>query len=147
MNTENPTPVRSRPLGLSAPAMIGLAALAVPRPVLQDLGIIEEGDLAVWLLALIPFALWVAVVVLRQVPKPFLTLLVVGAIFGAMLVITHQLLWDLAFADGLPTVNGSPLVPRLAAIPSGLFTGAIIGAILGLVAWGLQSLVLRRQRA
>ncbi|MDR7186807.1 hypothetical protein J2X85_003868 [Microbacterium trichothecenolyticum] len=146
MQPHPPAP-RRNPLGFSVAALIGLAALGVPRAILHDLHIIEEGSAWNWLLALGPVAVWITLTVVRKVPTPFLTVLVIGAIFGVMLVITHQLLWDFAYQGTPPAIGNSAaatLIPRLAAIPSGLFTGAIIGAIGGLIAWGIQAI---RQRS
>ncbi len=137
----------SRTLGLGVRALIGLAALALPRAVLLDLHLIEEDGALSWFLALGPVGVWVVAAVLARVPNPFLTLLAVGAVHGTMLVITHQLLWEPAFRGSPPAVGVGPaatLVPRIAAVPSGLFTGAMIGAIGGLLAGGLQSLTGRR---
>lgn len=132
-------------LGFSLPALLGLAALGVPRVILHDLHLITEGTLVNWLLAVAPVAIWIALAVYRKVPKPFLTVLVIGALFGVMLVLTHQLLWDTAFQGQPPSIgpDNSTLLPRLAAIVSGLTTGALIGAVGGLVATGL--LALRRR--
>jgi hypothetical protein len=133
-------------LGFSILALIGLAALGVPRVILHDLHVIEEGSAVTWLFAVGPVAVWILAAVLRKVPNPFLTVLVIGAIFGVMLVITHQLLWGLAFQGGTPSIGDgatATMIPRFAAIPSGLFTGAITGAIGGLIAWGIQAITKR----
>ncbi|MFC8682545.1 hypothetical protein ACFT30_13570 [Microbacterium ureisolvens] len=151
--SEIPTSVRPatrrRPLGLSTWSLIGLAAVALPRVLLHDLHLIDEGSAVAWLLAVGPVVLWIAVAVVKRVPNPFLTVLVIGAIFGAMLVITHQLLWDVAFAGSPPSIGDGPgatLIPRFAAILSGLFTGTMMGAIGGLIAWGVQAILRRPQR-
>lgn len=102
-----------------------------------------------WILALVPVALWVIAAVLRPSPRPFLTVLTIGGIFGAMLVVTHQIFWHSAFQGTPPAIGEGPaaeLIPRLAAIPSGLLTGAMIGAIAGLVAAGIGALVARREK-
>lgn len=130
------------PLGFPVLALIGLAALGLPRVVLHDLHLIEGASPLNWLLAIGPVAIWIAIAVIKKVPNPFLSLLVVGAIFGVMLVITHQILWDFAFQGAPPTIGNSAaaaLIPRIAAIPSGIFTGTMIGAISGLIAWGIQA--------
>jgi hypothetical protein len=139
-NETIPAPTqRHSALGLPFLALIGLAALGVPRVILHDLHVIDEGDPLTWVLAIGPVAVWVLVAILAKAPKPFLTVLVTGILFGAMLAATHQLLWDNAFGGDLPAVFGSTIVPRLAAIPSGLFTGALLGAIGGLIAWAIRS--------
>lgn len=133
---------RQHYFGMPVIAMAGLALLGIPRVVLHDLDLISGGSPVTWLLAVGPLAAWVAVTVLRRSPRPFMTVLTTGMMFGVMLVITHQLLWDVAF-DGSPPVvgpgDGSALIPRIAAIPSGLVTGAAIGAIGGLVAWAVTA--------
>ncbi len=142
------TPTRTAPdrqprFGMPIIAMAGLALLGLPRVILHDLHVINEGTLVTAVLALAPVAAWIVVTVLRRSPRPFLTVLVTGVMFGVMLVITHQLLWDTAF-EGTPpaigTSEASTLIPRLAAIPSGLVTGTAIGAIGGLIAWGAIAL-------
>lgn len=133
------------PLGLPVLALLGLALLAVPRLVLHDLGILTDGPL-VWLLAIGPVVVWIVVAVLAKVPAPFLTLLVVGVLYGGFLLIGHQLMWDQAFDGTPPTLGGAggELIPRIAASFSSVFTGAIVGAVAGLVAWGISALLKRR---
>lgn len=147
---ENPGPPppaeRRNRLGLPVLALIGLAAVALIRVVLHDLHVIEEASPITWVLAIGPVLLWIAVAVVTRVPNPFLTVLVIGTIFGVMLVITHQLLWDFAFHGNPPSIGAGPgasVIPRIAAIPSGLFVGAMIGAVGGLVAWGIQAMTTR----
>lgn len=128
-------------------ALIGLATLGLPRVILHDLRIIHEADLASWILALGPVAVWVAVAVKKRVPHPFLTVLVIGLIFAVMLTITHQLLWGFLYSDNPAILENQPIgpvVPRLAAIPGGLFAGVLLGSVGGLVAWGLQAALGRR---
>lgn len=153
MITKSPHPhshtARRHPLGLSFWALVGLASVAVPRVILHDLHIIEEGNPIAWILAIGPVALWIAVAVVKRVPNPFLTVLVIGAIFGVMLVVTHQLLWEVNYQGNPPSIGtgpAGPVIPRIAALVSGLFTGAIIGAIGGLIAWGVQAISGRAQR-
>ena len=139
---------RARPLGLPFLALVGLAALGVPRVALHDLHLIPQNGVITWLLALLPPAIWITVAVAKRVPRPFLMVFVTGVLFGAMLVITHQIFWNQAFDGDAPPVGALPdAVIRLFAIPSGLFTGAAIGAIAGVIAWGIQSLVTRSQRS
>jgi hypothetical protein len=142
----HPAAARRNPLGLPVLALVGLASVALIRVVLHDLHVIEEGSAITWLLAIGPVVLWIVVAVAKRVPRPFLTVFVIGAIYGVMLVITHQLLWDVAYQGNPPSLGdgaGARMFPRLAAIPSGLFVGAAIGAIGGLVAWGVQAISAR----
>ena len=71
-------PSLRRRLGLTVSAIVLLAAIAAIRVPLHDLGIVNEGSAAAWLLVFVPLALWVGVVLQRRVPNPFLALTVVG---------------------------------------------------------------------
>ena len=83
----------SRPtLGLSVPAIVLLAVLAVPRVVTHDLGVFPEGSPVNWLLVFVPPAIWLAVVLGLRARRPFLTLAAVGLVYGVMLAVGHQLL-------------------------------------------------------
>lgn len=139
-------------LGLPLLAVAGLALLAVPRVVLHDLGVLDDVTLVNALLVFGPPVIWVVVAVAGRIPRPFLTLLTVGAGYGVLLAVAHQLLWHVAFADDPPALGGNlaDLDPgvqavffRTFAFLSSVFTGVIVGAISGLVAWGLTTLTRR----
>ncbi|MGS2647957.1 hypothetical protein [Streptosporangium sp. LJ11] len=151
-NTRPRQPLASgRPvLGLPVLAVIGLALLAAPRVVLHDLDVIHEGTFVNALFVFVPPVVWIAVALWKRVPNPFLTLLVVGLFYGVFLAAGHQLLWNSAFGGNPPALGGnlSDLDPatqsavlRLFAAISSVFTGVIVGAITGLVAWGLGKVV------
>ncbi|MFE6614932.1 hypothetical protein [Amycolatopsis sp. NPDC057786] len=143
-------------LGVSLPGILGLAALGVPRVVAHDLGLVGPAGNA--LLVFVPLAIWLAIVLWRRVPNPFLTLLMVGLVHGVLLGITHQLLWTEAFPGGPPSLGGdlagtlSPateaVVLRIFAFGSSLLTGVLTGAASGAVAWLLAKMVpgLRRRK-
>src|SRR3712207_7585064 len=59
-----------RGLGLSLPMVILLAAIAAIRVPLHDLGIVQEGSAAAWLLVFVPLAVWVGVVLQRRGSRP-----------------------------------------------------------------------------
>lgn len=112
---------------------------------MHDLGLIQEGTFANALLVFAPVLVWVLVAVVRRVPNPFLTLLSVGATYGVLLGIAHQVFWGANLGDNPPRLGGnlSDLAPgaqevlfRGFTMISSLFTGVIVGAIAGLVAWG-----------
>ncbi|MFI6577436.1 hypothetical protein ACIBFB_16710 [Nocardiopsis sp. NPDC050513] len=137
-------------LGLSLPVLVLLALLAVPRVVLHDLSVIAPGTFVNWLLVFVPPLVWIAVVLVQRVPNPFVTLLVVGIIYGVFLALGHQLLWSLSFGDDQPTLGGnlSDLAPGAQAVIirgfsvlSSLVTGTIVGALSGLVALVAQRLL------
>ena len=140
-----------RGLGLSLPMVILLAAIAAIRAPLHDLGIVQEGSAAAWLLVFVPLAVWVGVVLQRQVPNPLLTLTVVGLAYAVMLAIIHQLFWGAAFGGDLPSLGGNlegVLAPgveatvfRVSAFFSSLVTGTLVGTLTGAVAWAIKRLL------
>ena len=148
-NTVEETTSR-RKLGLSLRAIILLAMIAAIRVPLHDLGIVNEGSAAAWLLVFVPLALWVGVVLQRRVPNPFLALTVVGFAYGVMLAVIHQLLWGTAFGGAPPRLGGNlegmlapgmeATVIRVSAFFSSLVTGTIVGAIAGAVAVAIEHL-------
>jgi hypothetical protein len=145
-----------RSTGLPLYALPALALLAVPRVVLHDLDVIQEGTAVNALLVFLPPVVWVAVVLRARVPNPFLTLLAVGAWYGVFLALGHQLLWEASFGDDPPRLGGnlagrlSPgaeeVVLRAFAAVSSLFTGVLVGAVTGLAGWGLSRLTGRVRR-
>jgi hypothetical protein len=151
--TPSPTRTRHR-LGLPLLAIIGLALLAAPRVILHDLDLIHEGTGINALFVFVPPIVWIVVTLMAKVPRPFVTVLAIGVVYGVLLALGHQLLWSVSMADrpGLggnladldPTVQA--VVVRAFAAVSSLVTGAMVGAVSGLAAWGLDAL-LRRPRS
>lgn len=143
-----PAASRARPaarrLGLSAPAIALLAALAVPRVVVHDLDL--AGGVVSTILAVGPVIVWIAVALAARVPRPLLTLAVVGFAYGVMLALTHQILWSEAFDGDPPRLGGNlvdapdwvhDVVTRAGAILSSLVTGTLVGVLAGAVATAL----------
>lgn len=135
--------------------IIGLALLATPRVVLHDLHVIQEGTFVNSLFVVIPPVLWIVTVLVLRVSRPIRALVSVGVLYGLLLAAGHLLLWDQAFPDGDPQLGGnlSDLAPWLQEMIlrgfgalSSLITGTIIGAVTGLVAAGLSSLLGLRRR-
>jgi hypothetical protein len=128
--------------------VILLAAIAAIRVPLHDLGIVQEGSAAAWLLVFVPLAVWVGVVLKRRVPNPFLALLAVGLVYGVMLAAIHQVFWGVAFGGDPPSLGGNlegalapgleSLTLRAASIPSSIVTGAVLGAAAGALAWVIE---------
>lgn len=151
MTERQHTSTRSRHrtrLGLSLITIVGLALLAALRVPLHDLDVIEEGSFVNSLLVFVPPVVWIAVAVLKRVPNPLLTLLAIGLCYGILLALGHQILWAESFGDDPPQLGGnlSDVDPTLEAVilrsfaaVSSLFTGLIVGAISGLVAWGIST--------
>lgn len=129
--------------GFSWPVLVALAALAAPRVVLHDLGVIEEGSVVNGLFVFIPPACWIAAVLWKRPPRPFTTVVVIGAIHGVFLAIGHQLLWDVAFGGNTPTLGGNlagmdpgtqEVAVRVASVLSSLVTGTLVGVVAAAVA-------------
>ena len=132
-------------------ALIALALLGIPRVVLHDLDLLHEGTAVNLVFVAVPLLVWVAVVLACRVTRPFTMLLLVGLLHGAMLAVTHQLLWNAAFDGAPPQLGGNladldptlqTVILRLASVPPGLATGALLGAVTGAPAWLLS----RRRR-
>lgn len=128
-------------------ALLGLALLGIPRVVLHDLDLLHEGTAVNLVLVAVPPLVWIAVTLWRRVDRPFTTLLLVGLLHGAMLVLAHQLLWSAAFDGDPPRLGGNlagldptlqAVILRVASVPSGMATGALIGAVTGAAAWVLS---------
>ncbi|UED87758.1 DUF4235 domain-containing protein [Streptomyces profundus] len=143
------SPGARRTIGLSPLAVLALALLATPRVVLHDLDILDEGTALNALLVFLPPAVWIAVVLIARVRAPLMTLLAVGATYGVLLALGHQLLWNSAFDDGPPRLGGNlsdldpglqTVILRVFAVISGVFTGVVVGAISGAVATALARL-------
>lgn len=146
-----PVPKRRR-LGLPLVAISGLALLAAPRVVLHDFDIIREGTAVNALFVFLPPVVWIVVALAARVPNPFVTILAIGVCYGIFLALGHQLMWGVAFADDPPRLGGNlagldltvqNVVLRSFVAVSSLVTGAIVGAIAGLVARGFSALTRR----
>ena len=133
-------------LGLPVWVILLLAALALPRVVVHDLGV-DVGGFAMALLALGPPAVWVLVALRARVPSPVTTLQVIGAVYGIGLGIGHNLMWDAVFEES-PRLGGSldgelpegaeEALMRATTFGSSVFTGAVVGLVAGLVASALR---------
>ena len=133
-------------LGLSLPALILLATLPIPRAIAHDLNLVNEGELINSILVFIPAIIWLVVVLWKKVPKPFLTLLIIGLVYGLLLGLTHQLAWDSFWNGNPPHLGGelagklSPFVEtilmRLATFVTSVITGIITGGFVGAIATG-----------
>ena len=133
--------MRTWKLGLPLWSIVALGLLAAPRVVLHDLDIIHEGSFVNALFVFVPLAIWVAVAVAWST-KPFLSLLAAGGVYGLSLAIGHNLLRDIPRLGGELTGRLSPAVEQVLArgaiVASSLVTGLVVGAVCGLVAWGIH---------
>ncbi len=143
--------VRRPRIGLPLSAAFALALLAVPRVILHDLDLIEEGTFVNALFVFIPPLVWIGVAVLRKIHRPIQTLLVVGVFYGVLLAVGHQILWNINSDD--PVTLGGNLVDldpdfqtviiRVFAAISSVVTGSLVGVAAGVVAWALIKILSR----
>ncbi|MDT0303068.1 hypothetical protein [Streptomonospora wellingtoniae] len=140
--------------GLAWWGVLGLAALGLPRAVAHDLDLVGPGVNTALVFA--PVVVWIAVAVLGRLPRPAFALLAVGAVYGLLLGVAHQVLWDQGFAGAQPELGGnlagvlSPAVEsaavRTAAFVSSVAAGVLVGAVSGAAAWLLVRLMPGRSR-
>lgn len=140
-------------VGLSWWIVVGLGALAAPRVFLHDLDIVSEGTLINAAFVFIPPLVWIAVALWRRVPSPVLTLTAVGLVYGILLALGHQLMWNEAFADNPPQLGGNledldpatqEVVMRGFAVVSSVLTGTGVGLVSGAIAWAIRWVMRRR---
>jgi hypothetical protein len=122
-----------------------LAIVAVPRVVFHDLHLLAVDSTMYQVLTLVPWLVWLVAAVFVRTKRPFYDFFLVGVVFGCMLALTHQILWDASWGDDVPRLGGNlegTLAPwaeiavlRAAAVISSLLTGVMAGVGLGFVAW------------
>jgi len=117
------------------PLIFGLGALALVRPAVSvvetQLGVDDPPAVPLILTVLIT-AVWVAVVGLRRIAQPVLTLLFVGLTYGVLAIILSGVL-SLTLEGELRGPLANPI-----AIGSVLMINAVWGLVAGLLAWLVQ---------
>ena len=139
--------------------IFGLVGLGLPRTVLADLDVVPpESGLLYYVLALVPFAVWLVVAVLRDSRRPFVDFLVLGILYGLSLLLVHQVLWDVGPSLGdHPPASAVDFADRfdsawrevaLRAYTSGIamLIGIGTGLVAGVVAVGARTWRSRRSR-
>lgn len=153
-----------RLLGADLPvwAMLILVALGLPRTVLADLGILEpEGSWLYYVVALTPYAVWLAVAALRRTATPLRDHLIVGVLYALSLVAVHELFWNVESSQGHNPPQGAIDLAQGFASPIrelvihgyefgvatmiGVGSGAVM-ALVALTATGVRRLRARRDR-
>jgi predicted neutral ceramidase superfamily lipid hydrolase len=121
--------------GLHWPLIAGLGALALVRPLIRivggQLGVDEPPALAVVVTVVITLV-WVAVVGLTRVPRPVLTLVLVGLVYAVLSMLLAAVL--------SPVLDGraqGPLANPVAIVPV-LLTNAVWGLVAGVLALGVR---------
>ncbi|RXZ82612.1 hypothetical protein EBB07_08905 [Paenibacillaceae bacterium] len=138
--------------GMPLLMLLLLALLGVPRVIAHDLQLVDPGGWINRLLVFIPPLIWLIVVLRSKTTKPFAALLFIGILYGILLAVTHQLLWNYAF-DQPPQLGGnlrhlSPavgsLIARIFAFISSLATGTVVGILLGALGAAVKKLTYKR---
>ena len=127
----------------------------MPRVVVHDLKLIPIDGVAYTALAVVPLLIWFLVAVFRKSAKPFYDFIVLGLLYGCLLGVTHQVLWDASWGTDVPHIGGNlagklnptaeSLILRAFALGSSVITGLVFGAAFGVVAF-VASKVRDRQR-
>ncbi|GAA1532070.1 hypothetical protein GCM10009678_13010 [Actinomadura kijaniata] len=105
-------PATDMPTGL----MLGLVALGLPRTVLADLDIVApQSGLLYYVLALTPFAAWLAVALVRRTRRPGRDFLMLGFLYGLSLLVVHQVLWTTGTTSGHPPQSVADFADSLPA--------------------------------
>jgi len=125
--------------------IVVLAALAVPRVVVHDLHILPLDSPSYKALAIVPFLIWGLFAVFGKSKRPVYDFLILGALFGLMLAVTHQITWNASWGGNSPQLHGNlegklnptveSLLLRAATIISSLITGIVFGGIAAMIAW------------
>ncbi|WP_152655532.1 hypothetical protein [Oceanobacillus sp. CFH 90083] len=128
-------------LGVSVLTLLLLSLLGVPRVILHDLSIIEEGSMVNSILVFAPIIIWIAYIVLKNVNRAFLSLLLIGFFYGIFLAIVHQILWNITMDTPIQLGGNLSNLPQTAvnaiartfAFFSSITTGIALGTIIGAV--------------
>lgn len=128
-------------IGLPWTTIFVLATLGIPRVVAHDLGLVDPHGIINRLLVGVPVVIWLVYIVWKNVKRPFLAWVSIGLLYGVMLAVIHQLLWNFVFeapiqlGGNLSHLSGTVgnLLARTFAFLSSLVTGAVVGVIVGAV--------------
>lgn len=119
------------------PLVISLAALALVRPVMSMLGLLEKigQPLASISVTIVISIIWIAVVVARRVDKPLVHLTFTGIAYGLFAIIVS------AIASPILTGQLQGPITNPFAIVSVLVTNAIWGLFAGLIAGAIRNAI------
>lgn len=128
-------------VGLPWTTLFVLASLGVPRVVAHDLGLVDPHGVINRILVGFPVVVWLLYVVWKNVKRPFLAWFSIGLLYGIMLAVVHQLLWNFVFeapiqlGGNLSHLSGTigDLLARTFAFFSSVITGTMVGVVVGVV--------------
>lgn len=119
------------------PLIIGMGALALIRPFMNIIGLMDAlgrptGQILVTLLI---SAIWLAIVVLNRVERPVLTLVLTGMVYGLFALVLGAILSPILTGQ-LSGPLANPFILPFALV-SILVTNGIWGLIVGVLAWAI----------
>lgn len=123
--------MNTRQNGLQWPLILGLGTLALARPVMSMVGLLDvigQPTASITISAIISLV-WLAAVVLARVHRPILTLVLAGVSYGVFAIILSAV-----FSPILTGQLQGPVTNPFAII-SVLISNAIWGLVVGLFAW------------
>lgn len=130
---------RQRVISLHWPVVVGLGALALVRPLMSIVGLMDElgRPLGPLLATLVISVVWLAVVGLSRVPAPVLTLVFAGLVYAGLSIVLSAILSPILTGE----LQGPLATPFGIGVLSVLVVNAAWGAVTGAIA-----LLVRRMR-
>jgi hypothetical protein len=130
---------RQHLISLHWPLVVGLGALALVRPLMSIVGLMDElgRPLAPLLATLVISVVWIAVVGLSRVPEPVLTLVFAGLVYAGLSIALSAILSAILTGE----LQGPLATPFGTGVLSVLVVNALWGAVTGAIA-----LLVRRMR-
>ncbi|MEY8561146.1 hypothetical protein AALF85_10620 [Jeotgalicoccus halotolerans] len=135
-------------IGMRIIEIIFLVLLGIPRTILHDLSLIEEGTFINLLFVFVPILVWIVYILFRNDKAPAFSIFILCVLYGVILAVTHQLLWAHSFpgyiqlGGNLSELSGalSTFIARSFAFISSLMTGALTGLVLSMIIWVLSKM-------
>lgn len=129
--------------GMKIIEIVILALLGLPRIVLHDLSIIEEGSLVNSILVFGPVVIWFLYILVRNQEAPVWSIFILSCFYGLILALTHQIFWHESFPEGVKfggnlshiLIEVSTVIARVFALISSLTTGLVLALILSGIMW------------
>jgi len=121
------------------PLVLGLGAIAVIRPLMSMLGLLEQigQPYASLTVTLIISIIWIAVVVRKKVDNPLMTLVYTGIAYGVYAIVISAIM--------SPILEGQLQGPI--TNPFAIVSVLVTNAIWGLITGGIATLLLKSQKA
>ena len=120
--------------------IVPLAALGLVRTFMHIFRVVEMVPATEGLAWLGTAVVWIAFVVGNKMPRPFLSLLLIGLVHGIFAALAQQIFWSGFWAGYPPVQIGEVMLPidsptvRTVAVISSIVTGLGWGFLLGVIA-------------